>query len=82
MSLSVDLPDKLEQQLADYCRQHHVSKSETVRLALERLLLPENNTLSPYELGKDIFGADQSHEGDIARHTKMLLKERFKSNAG
>lgn len=33
--------------------------------------------LSPYELGKEGFGADQTHEGDIAQNSKKLLKARF-----
>ena len=61
MSLSIHLPDSLEQQLAIYCRQHQLSKNDTIRLALERLLTSDNPALSPYELGKDDFGAD---EGD------------------
>jgi hypothetical protein len=37
-------------------------------------------TLSPYELGKDGFDTDQTHEGDIAQHSKELLKARFHKN--
>jgi hypothetical protein len=81
MTLSIHLPDKLEQQLTTYCQQHHLSKSETIRLALERLI-SANETISPYEIGKDGFGSDQTHEGDIAQHTKALLKARFTKNAG
>ena len=81
MSLSINLPDNLEQQLIIYCQQHKLSKNETIRLALERLLITTEKPLTPYELGKDGFGADQTHEGDIAQHTKTLLKARFTSNA-
>lgn len=81
MSLSIQLPDNLEQQLIIYCQQHQLSKNETVRLALERLLTTANKPLTPYELGKDGFGSDQTHEGDIAQHTKDLLKARFTNNA-
>lgn len=81
MSLSVQLPDKLEQQLSVYCQEHHLSINETIRLALEHLLTTEQPALSPYQLGKDGFGADQTHEGDIAQHSKELLKARFNKNA-
>jgi hypothetical protein len=80
MSLSINLPDNLEQQLAQYCQQHQLSQSETIRLALERLLNNANSPLSPYELGKMGFGADQTHEGDIAQNSKALLKTRFVGN--
>jgi hypothetical protein len=81
MPLSIQLPDNLEQQLTLYCQQHQVSKTETIRLALERLLTTPNSPLSPYELGKAGFGADQTHEGDIAQQSKALLKARFIGNA-
>jgi hypothetical protein len=77
MSLAIDLPNNLEQQLALYCQQHQLSKSETICLALERLLTTAYSNATPYELGKDGFGSDQTHEGDIARQTKNLLKARF-----
>lgn len=40
-----------------------------------------NKPLTPYELGKNGFGSDQTHEVDIAQHTKDLLKARFTNNA-
>ena len=78
MSLSIQLPDNLEQQLSVYCQENHLSINETIRLALERLVT--TTPLSPYELGKDGFGVDQTHEGDIAQHSKELLKARFGKN--
>ena len=81
MSLSIHLPDNLEQELTVYCQQHQLSINETIRLALERLLTTANKPLTPYELGKDGFGSDQTHEGDIAQHTKDLLKARFTNDA-
>jgi len=81
MSLSIHLLDNLEQKLTIYCQQHQLSINETIRLALERLLTTTTQPLTPYELGKDGFGSDQTHEGDIAQHTKDLLKARFTNNA-
>ncbi len=48
-------------------------KSEAVRRALNSFLnvIPE---LTPYQLGKDGFGADQTHSGDIARYSKRLFR--------
>ncbi|MFI3135580.1 MAG: ribbon-helix-helix domain-containing protein [Methylococcaceae bacterium] len=81
MSLSIHLPDNLDEQLSLYCQQHQVSKNEIIRLALERLLTSVEKPLTPYELGKNGFGADETHEGDIAQHSKALLKARFAHNA-
>ncbi len=49
MSLSIQLPDNLEQQLNVYCQEHHLSVNETIRLAIERLLTSPNNPLTSYE---------------------------------
>ncbi len=81
MTLSVRLPSNIEQQLAAYCAAHKVSKSEAVKCALERFLSAEAPQPTPYELGKDLFGADTTHVGDIARHSKRLLRERFRAKA-
>jgi hypothetical protein len=80
-TLSIPLPNNLEQQLLNYCQQHQRSKTEIIYLALERLFATSNKPLTPYELGKEGFGADDIHEGDIAQNTKSLLKARFAPNA-
>jgi len=81
MPLSVRLPPHVEQQLADYCVSHKLSKSQAIKRALERLLEPKGEKRSPYDLGKAFF---ESHRGtpateDIAHNTKRLLREQFRS---
>jgi len=72
MNLSVDLPKVLEEQLVSYCHVHGITENEAVQRALHQLL---NDSISPtpYDLGIEGFGADQSHSGDIARNSKRLL---------
>ncbi len=36
-TLSIHLPENLEQQLTSYCQEHQSSKNDTIRLALECL---------------------------------------------
>lgn len=43
-TLSIQLPDNLEQQLSVYCEQNHRSKSEAVLFALERFFSGTNHT--------------------------------------
>lgn len=80
MTLTVRLPERVEQELAEYCVQHRITKSEAVKLALDRLLAASAGKPSPYELGKDLFGAhtDAAPTEDAARHSKRLLRERFR----
>ena len=80
MTLTVRLPDRVEQELAEYCVKHRVTKSEAVKRALMDLLAVNAGKPSAYDLGKDLFGAhtDAGPVVDVARHTKRLLREHFR----
>jgi hypothetical protein len=77
MPISVRLPQRVEQQLADYCISHKVTKSEAVKRALEALFQHFDSQGSAYELGKRFMGSDK-RRGDVARSAKRLLRERFR----
>ncbi|HEX2829764.1 MAG TPA: hypothetical protein VHP37_25685 [Burkholderiales bacterium] len=80
MTLSVRVPLRVEQELAEYCAKNKVSKSEAVKRALEEFLVSKKGTPSPYELGSDLFGpqTDQAPSEDVARNSKKLLRERIR----
>ena len=73
MTLFVQLPVALEQKLAAYCATHHLTENEAIQQALKSLLAQDSPVPTPYELGRDGFGADRVHSGDIARESKQLL---------
>jgi Arc/MetJ-type ribon-helix-helix transcriptional regulator len=77
MTLSVRLPDRVEEELAEYCAKHRVSKSEAVKRALEKLLEEPGAPPDVYKASAAYRGHDK-RPGDIARHTKRLLRERFR----
>ena len=77
MPISVRLPQRVKQQLADYCISHKVTKSEAVKRALEGLFQDFDSHKSAYEVGKRFMGSDK-RPGDVARHAKRLLRERFR----
>jgi len=81
MPISVRLPYRVEQKLAEYCVSHKVSKSEAVKQALERMLETSLRDPSPYEIGRDIFERNKHVKPteDIARYSKRLLRERFRA---
>lgn len=84
MTLTVRLPDRVEQELAEYCVKHRVTKSEAVKRALMDLLAMNAGKPSAYDLGKDLFGphTDTGAVEDVARHTKRLLREHFRQGKG
>jgi hypothetical protein len=75
MPISVRLPPRVEQKLADYCVTNKVTKSEAVKLALEGLFERKQVPLSEDPLFRKFIGSDP-RPGDIARHTKRLLRQR------
>jgi len=81
MTLTVRLPPRVEAELKAYCASRRITRSAAVKQALERLLAETPGEPTPYELGKDGFGADATGRGDIARNTKRLIRERFRGKA-
>ena len=80
MPISVRLPPRVEQKLAEYCVSHRVTKSEAVKRALVGMLETGARNLSPYEIGRHIFDRHENVKptADIARHSKRLLRERLR----
>jgi len=80
MPISVRLPPRVEQKLAEYCVSHKVTKSEAVMRALEELLKGKEGKPSPFELGREFFERNLRTKPteDVARHSKRLLIEHFR----
>ena len=80
MPVSVRLPLRVEQELADYCVSHKVTRSEAIKRALEQMLEASSSRSSPYDLGREYFERNfrAKPTRDIARHAKRLLIERFR----
>ena len=79
MSLSIRLSCETEQQLEQFCLMRKITKSGAVRLALDGLLRAVQAT--PHDLGADLFGTSAGSKRmavDVARHTKRLLRKRFR----
>ena len=78
MTLTVRLPDRLEQRLAEYCATYRVTKSEAVKHALEDLLKPP----APGETDLDhpFIGCDKGDGSDVSGNIKRLLRERLRKN--
>ena len=76
--MSVRLPLRVEQQLAEYCVSHKITKSEAVKRALKALFDRSPDPSATYASARRFIGSDR-RPGDVARHSKHLLRERFRS---
>lgn len=74
MTLSVRIPDKVEQELAEYCATHRMTKSEAVKQALEHMLSKVTDKPAMDAYARKFAGSDK-RPGDVARHSKRLLLE-------
>lgn len=77
MPISVRLPPRVEQRLAEYCAHAKVSKSEAVKRALERLFEQDKAPATANAAARRFIGSDPQ-SGDVARRSKRLLREHFR----
>lgn len=75
MAISVRLPPRVEQKLAEYCVSQKLTKSEAVKRALEQLLEETPPPLSEDPFFRKFIGSDP-RPGNVARHSKRLLRQR------
>ena len=73
MPISVRLPPRVEQKLAEYCVDRKVSKSEAVKRALEQLLDPKAVPLSEDPFFAKFIGSD-TRPRDVAPQPKRSLR--------
>lgn len=78
MTLTVRLPQRLEQKLAEYCTTYRVTKSEAVKHALEDLLEPLASGKS--DVDHPFIGADKGDGSDVSGNIKTALRARFRKN--
>jgi Arc/MetJ-type ribon-helix-helix transcriptional regulator len=81
MTLTVRLPLRVEQELAEYCATRKVSKSEVVKEALDLLLAKTKSQATAYELGKDLFDADDTVAKGHIPYSKYNLRDLVRSRA-
>lgn len=81
MPISVRIPPRVEQELADYCAAHKVTRSEAVKRALEQLLKHSAGQRSPYDLGRDFFEGKGTPRRAIGTQSQRLLREHFRGKA-
>lgn len=77
MSLSIRLDKNLEAALRRRLQADGVSLSDFIREAIRDKLAQAEARLSPYELGKHLFGRYGSGRDDLSVKRKALLREKL-----
>jgi hypothetical protein len=77
MPISVRLPPRVEQELAQYCASRKLTKSEAVKRALEQLFAQAPEFPGPYRASARFRGSDKT-PGSAARDSKRLLREHYR----
>ena len=75
MTLTVRLPDRIEQELAEYCVKRGMTKSQAVKRALEEMLRAPGDAKSP---GHPFIGGDKGDGSDVSGNIKAALRARFR----
>ena len=76
MTLTVRLPQRVEQELAEYCVKRRLTKSEAVKRALEELLRASET--GAQELRHPFIGSDKGDGSDVSGNVKAALRARFR----
>ena len=77
VAISLRLDRELEQELSRYAKLQGKSKSEFVRSLISAFIMKKPERITPWELGKDVFGCVGSKRGDLSTNRKQLLKDKL-----
>jgi len=74
MTLSVRLPHRVEEKLAEYCVEHGATKSAVVQSLIEDFLAREADAAAL----PAFVGCDEGDGADISGTIRQRLRERFR----
>jgi hypothetical protein len=76
MTLTVRLPQRVEQELAEYCVKRRLTKSEAVKQALEDLL--RSSASDADDSRHPFIGGDKGDGSDVSGNVKAALRARLR----
>ena len=74
---SIRLSNKIEKKLDNVVKFEHLTKSDIIKKALDEFLKKYENQLSPYELGKEVFGKYGSGKNNLSKDYKKIIKKKI-----
>ena len=76
---SIRLPSDFEQKLNKISQNENLSKSEIIKEALKIYFDQYDKKISPFNLGKDLFGKYGSGRNNLSQDHKKLVKEKIRA---
>jgi RHH-type rel operon transcriptional repressor/antitoxin RelB len=81
--IPVRIKPELEEELQRASQANGLSKSAYIRNIIEEKLQQEREmNLTPWELGKSVFGKEGSGRNDLSSNRKTILKEKLRAKTG
>ena len=75
--LNIRLDEELERKLELLRKKKGISKTDLVKEALNQYINEETSQLSAFELGKDLFDAEEGGSPEGSKNYKDQLKEKL-----
>lgn len=77
--LTVRLPEDLERELDRLAAEERTTKTQIVRLALERYMAVHRDRKSSFDLGEDLFGRFGSGDGTLSGTYERRVREKLRA---
>ena len=79
--ISLRLDEEMEKRLETQCRALGMSKSELLRQSLQAFL-DNLEQSTPYELGRELFGAFASGDGTLSSQKRKSVSAKIRAKKG
>ena len=85
MTITVRLPGDTESRLREIARRQNKTNSDIIKESLDLYFADFYERLTPFELGKDLFGKHSSSPGsygELSINSEQILRERLGKKTG
>ena len=77
--ISLRIPAELEKKLNSIARAEGKSRSEIIKESISEYITKHAEIITPFELGKDLFGTVSSGKMNLSKNRKKYLKQKLES---
>ena len=78
MSLNLEIPEPLAEQLRRYCQRHALSETDLIQQLVRDCLSRDQVSVTPYEIWQQVYTPEGSGQPDLGRRAKEHLKTKLR----